>query len=1209
MNNSSHLISVVTALLLIFVTNSLSSSSSSSPSFLFSSSFVSFATAQQQSCDENNPQICAAGHAWFVEPNSASPTGCKCYCNNAWQGWKCDACDLLGSVIDVSGECVCNGAAQPVPWVLADGICKRTCNSALDCNGHGASFLPVGGNTNPLYPPADSCRCVCRNYWYSSDGQQCNLCPIQYAPANGSDCAQCANGFAVQQTVPVLVCTRPCNTQADCSGHARAVSGDWIGNVSSCKCDCFNQFQQPDCKRCPWPYAGSNCSECAELRDNYPDCIGRCNASDNCTGAENVEGVSRVGGQCVCKCRNEWTGPNATDCSVCPRHGVKHRDCVPITLTHELTNTSSTSLSATQAMSASSSPSDSVSRSDTPTPSLSESLSLSDTLSPSDTLSISQSATLSLSESPSSPRTLSPSLSFSESRTRQTLATVSGNTATETPTRTLSIEPTTTDTIVVCFMFDCGNGTQYTYYSNTSRRCICECRSLWQNETKCSTCPFAVNASLDCAFCALGYFNMTPLVRPSVSAVTASSTALTTSSPSPLLSSSSSTTAAAALPLPSTTSALRQQQSQGQQQDQVPAPNGPPGTCDCASHALVQLSIDTNVGVPASATRFATSLSQDIVDYLESRCFGMIKIYAIPYRSVVDLGSNTILSQIELIALTAPDMEYERCFLKPAATACLLTAFGDVSALPPSQQQAAAAKLPCIPTATLRNVTNSTGACFTLLSTMTMQVPYSPCANATQLACPMLRQFEVIPAPVPSWLWLILLIVFSALLALGIVVYCCWRYYPVFAAWRERKRKQEHEEMLLALQEAELEEKEAGWLPDNGADVSSDDEDEYDDDDDQDDNKNSSTKHDSSTSSSDVDDEKVEYTLVKTATEAKKVEDTTMHITNMKNITSIRSEQAERREDDDDDEATLMHDHLGIAYELHQRQQLGAACVDEEANDEQSPSRPSLRTRKQRRHQVNESEQGAFAADDFSYRRRPERPFFSSSRTRKGGGGGGDGGGGGGGKGRGLVEYQQLQKKNSAASADDRRCRTDDSFGGDDVDYGFIDRHTHNITAPNSHGSRGGSKREVTRGENQTFDDEVDRGDEELHFTSALSSSGRARTPLERLNTAELEAEHEALKSLSSSPTSSSPPRRERNSASRFSRSGARSSPKNPPDDFLVDRRDEGRHDYDDFPQNNNISSPHAQTPSGRKARQLFTSDRSGRQVWENLVRVNLDDI
>jgi len=394
-----HLFISSSILLFVAITLTFLSFTTSTPSLLF-------VTAQQQ-CDHTNPNICESGEAWGATTNADSPTGCNCFCNNAYRGEY--ICKCLNNTNAACDACKTEGTVQ---WFLrpefgVDKKCVRNCDSDLDCSGNAdAIFYPPDPSDRDaaVFPPRSNCGCRCRNSWMtvphdadlpgtfvSGSRNPCNYCPIQYD--QNEDCTQCGNGFS--GTYPDD-CVRNCNSQNDCNSNSVNVTGQWIGNISNCKCTCKDQWAQPDCKKCPYPYAinpvTDSCDMCADNRDQstYPDCNGFCNISLNCTSPENVESVSRVGGACQCSCRLAWQGDNASDCSACDlKTSVMRRgDCYPKTATHELTETDSHSFTS------------------------SESHSTSETSSPSSTLSETQSE----SDSSSSSASVSSSSSLSQSR-------------------------------------------------------------------------------------------------------------------------------------------------------------------------------------------------------------------------------------------------------------------------------------------------------------------------------------------------------------------------------------------------------------------------------------------------------------------------------------------------------------------------------------------------------------------------------------------------------------------------------------------------------------------------------------------------------------------------------------------------------------------------------------------------------------------------
>lgn len=165
---------------------------------------------------------------------------------------------------------------------------------------------------------------------------QCFDFPVGTNPVN-------ANGFTSPCPFGVASCSEACSITQHCTSANNAVAV--VSDGYRCICTCALGWSGPDCGTCEWPYelsrssevppvcdgcAGNSIAQCFEQpagQSNprsgarYTKCGGGtvksceelCDVVDHCSGQ--AAEVNSDGYQCVCSCRNGWTG---SDCSVCP---------------------------------------------------------------------------------------------------------------------------------------------------------------------------------------------------------------------------------------------------------------------------------------------------------------------------------------------------------------------------------------------------------------------------------------------------------------------------------------------------------------------------------------------------------------------------------------------------------------------------------------------------------------------------------------------------------------------------------------------------------------------------------------------------------------------------------------------------------------------------------------------------------------------------
>lgn len=217
---------------------------------------------------------------------SGEPGSCVCNCRNQWAGDKCQTCP---SGVNALTDCDrCSGGFGPgVP------VCEPACTNVVDCNGHAAT---VGG-----FRP--NCTCNCANKWSPAD--RCATCPD---PFGGADCGTCKDTFNGYPQ-----CALACTNDANCSGHASAVTGN---TITQCSCTCRNRWSSANCSVCAANFdSAQDCSKCAAGFDTYPQCYRTCTVAQDCSGhATGVTG--NVNSACMCGCAGRWSGNRCQNCPV-----------------------------------------------------------------------------------------------------------------------------------------------------------------------------------------------------------------------------------------------------------------------------------------------------------------------------------------------------------------------------------------------------------------------------------------------------------------------------------------------------------------------------------------------------------------------------------------------------------------------------------------------------------------------------------------------------------------------------------------------------------------------------------------------------------------------------------------------------------------------------------------------------------------------------
>ncbi|KAJ9468483.1 Laminin subunit alpha [Diplonema papillatum] len=164
--------------------------------------------------------------------------------------------------------------------LIVVGCFARSCTVADDCSGNAAK---VSGQ----WP---ACACECANQW---DKDDCSHCPL---PFTGQLCDECKTGwFDYGNGCPAC-------TEADVVGtcNGRAVKYLSVNGVCGCQCGSL--------------YAGDHCEECSWNAIGYPNCE-ECTKKDSCSDHATEVKASNNRAECICNCRNDWSG---SACDTCP---------------------------------------------------------------------------------------------------------------------------------------------------------------------------------------------------------------------------------------------------------------------------------------------------------------------------------------------------------------------------------------------------------------------------------------------------------------------------------------------------------------------------------------------------------------------------------------------------------------------------------------------------------------------------------------------------------------------------------------------------------------------------------------------------------------------------------------------------------------------------------------------------------------------------
>eukprot|EP01065_Artemidia_motanka_P049498 TRINITY_DN8222_c0_g3_i1.p1 TRINITY_DN8222_c0_g3~~TRINITY_DN8222_c0_g3_i1.p1 ORF type:complete len:2481 (+),score=387.79 TRINITY_DN8222_c0_g3_i1:143-7585(+) len=217
--------------------------------------------------------------------SDASRTSCVCSCRSKWSPPTCLSCPSQYAGVDCD-ECAAGSVSFPT---------CTPCGAATHCNSHASSVSPNGNR--------DACVCQCRNQW-TTDAVLggCGLCPANFG---GADCDECSQG-----RIDYPLCGS-CSSTTHCSGNAASVSPN--PTQSACVCACAAQWVGSRCDACPSQYGGA-CDQCAVGRISYPACTA-CDLAVHCMSRATTVTDDGLRSQCVCACRNAYTGGG---CGVCP---------------------------------------------------------------------------------------------------------------------------------------------------------------------------------------------------------------------------------------------------------------------------------------------------------------------------------------------------------------------------------------------------------------------------------------------------------------------------------------------------------------------------------------------------------------------------------------------------------------------------------------------------------------------------------------------------------------------------------------------------------------------------------------------------------------------------------------------------------------------------------------------------------------------------
>ncbi|KAJ9450176.1 Laminin subunit alpha [Diplonema papillatum] len=226
---------------------------------------------------------------------------CACVCPDQWSGDYIETTRKPGCM-----ECAANFDADTCDACADDFVDYPSCvhcATEVSCPEEGSPASNANHTT---------CLCsVCAAPW---TGHACDECPARYSSA---DCSSCGPG-----RVGYPACEL-CANDRHCSGNAAAVGA--AADQRSCVCRCAGQWKGAACESCPRIYEQSRCAGCAShLRgETYPACVA-CSVADDCSShAASAEYSSQLG-QCVCECRNHWSGPR---CETCEEAFDASNDC------------------------------------------------------------------------------------------------------------------------------------------------------------------------------------------------------------------------------------------------------------------------------------------------------------------------------------------------------------------------------------------------------------------------------------------------------------------------------------------------------------------------------------------------------------------------------------------------------------------------------------------------------------------------------------------------------------------------------------------------------------------------------------------------------------------------------------------------------------------------------------------------------------------
>ena len=309
--------------------------------------YENYPTCSQIPCSVNTD---CSGHATSVTGTVYG--GCGCTCSTGFAGEACNRCDIhyegypACTPIACTSRADCNGHASSVSGTTASGCtctcatgfsgatCNQcaenfevyptcspiVCTAARNCNSHAynasgeitacqcACFTGYTGTSCEAcatnyqgYPKCLLTLCTiaadCSNYTTSVSGTYVTGCKCTCrAGYTGATCNGCAAQYSGFPTCVAIACTK----EANCNGHAAAVSGIL---VSGCTCTCATG------------YTGSTCNQCSAAYEGYPTCVPiACHTHNDCSDhAMSVSGTMVTG--CVCACETRFAGSRCEQCA------------------------------------------------------------------------------------------------------------------------------------------------------------------------------------------------------------------------------------------------------------------------------------------------------------------------------------------------------------------------------------------------------------------------------------------------------------------------------------------------------------------------------------------------------------------------------------------------------------------------------------------------------------------------------------------------------------------------------------------------------------------------------------------------------------------------------------------------------------------------------------------------------------------------------